>query len=52
MTLAGGAGDDAWGRWLRARLVHEGVDVSRFVLVPEARTPLAVVTVDPPGEPT
>jgi fructokinase len=52
MTLAGGAGDDAWGRWLRSRLAREGVDVSRFVLVPAARTPLAVVTVDAAGQPT
>jgi fructokinase len=51
VALAGGAGDDAWGRWLRSRLVREGVDVSRFVLVPEARTPLALVTIDAAAEP-
>src|SRR5581483_220982 len=28
ITLAGGAGDDAWGHWLRDRLVAEGVDVT------------------------
>jgi fructokinase len=51
IALAGGAGDDPWGRWLRARLAREGVDVSRFALVPEAQTPMAVVTIDPAGEP-
>jgi sugar/nucleoside kinase (ribokinase family) len=38
IALAGGAGDDPWGRWLRGRLVDEGVEVSRFTLVPEAQT--------------
>ncbi len=52
VTLAGGAGEDAWGRWLRERLVAEGVDVSRFQLVAGARTPLALVAIDPAGEPT
>jgi sugar/nucleoside kinase (ribokinase family) len=52
VALVGGAGDDPWGRWLRNRLAREGVDVSLFALVPEARTPLALVTIDPAGEPT
>jgi sugar/nucleoside kinase (ribokinase family) len=51
VALAGGAGDDPWGRWLRRRLVEEGVEVSRFTLVPDAQTPLALVTIDPAGEP-
>jgi fructokinase len=51
IALAGGAGDDLWGRWLRERLVREGIDVSRFTLVAEAQTPLALVTIDPTGEP-
>jgi fructokinase len=51
IALAGGAGDDPWGRWLRERLVREGVDTSRFTLVPEAQTPLALVTIDAAGEP-
>lgn len=51
VVLAGGAGDDAWGRWLRDRLRREGVDVSLFELVPGSPTPLAVVTVAPGGEP-
>ena len=52
VALAGGAGDDAWGRWLRARLVAEGVEASRFALVAGARTPLALVAIDASGEPT
>lgn len=51
VALAGGAGDDAWGRHLRGRLELARVDVSRFVLVPGAETPLAFVTVSDQGEP-
>lgn len=52
VALAGGAGDDDWGRWLRARLRREGVDVARFSLIDGTRTPLAVTAVDARGEPT
>jgi len=52
VSLAGGAGDDAWGRWLRAKLEREGVDVSLFTLIPGAQTPLALVAVSPDGEAT
>ena len=52
IALAGGAGDDAWGRHLRATLEDARVDVSRFVLVPGLETPLAFVTCDTEGEPT
>lgn len=52
MALAGGAGDDAWGTWLRDRLEDEGVDLTWFGLVPGAPTPIALVTVDTDGEPT
>jgi sugar/nucleoside kinase (ribokinase family) len=51
VALAGGAGDDVWGRWLRDRLVTEGVDVSLFELTGGAQTPLAVVIVSADGEP-
>lgn len=51
VALAGGAGEDQWGRWLRARLSREGVDVSLFRLIPDVRTPLAMVAIDPAGEP-
>jgi sugar/nucleoside kinase (ribokinase family) len=52
VALAGGAGDDGWGRWLRGRLRDEGVDVSRFTLIDGSRTPLALVAVGSDGEPT
>jgi sugar/nucleoside kinase (ribokinase family) len=52
VALAGGTGDDVWGRWLRARLEHERVDLSRFELIAGRETPLAFVTVDDQGEPT
>jgi fructokinase len=52
VALAGGAGDDVWGEWLRERLQREGVDVSWFELVQGTRTPLAMVAVDAAGEAT
>ena len=51
VALAGGAGDDAWGAWLRARLQDEGVDLRWFALHAGLQTPLALVTVDAAGEP-
>ncbi len=50
VALAGGAGEDRWGRWLLARLTDEGVDISWFALVPDRPTPLALVAVDARGE--
>jgi sugar/nucleoside kinase (ribokinase family) len=50
IALAGGAGDDVWGRWLLARLRQEEIDSSAFVLVEGIDTPIAFVTVDPNGE--
>jgi sugar/nucleoside kinase (ribokinase family) len=52
VALAGGAGDDGWGRWLRERLREEGVDVSLFTLIPGSQTPIAMVAVADSGEPT
>ena len=52
VALAGGAGDDPWGRWLRDRLRREGVDASLFELIEDSQTPLAVVAVSAEGEPT
>lgn len=52
IELAGGAGDDAWGAWLRERLAAEGVGLDHFVLVAGAPTALAFVTVDDAGEPS
>jgi fructokinase len=50
MTLAGGAGDDAWGRRLREHLEDEGIGLELFGLVKGAQTPIAVVTVGLDGE--
>lgn len=50
-ALAGGAGEDSWGRWLRSRLEADGVDLRWFELVPDARTPLAFVISSADGEP-
>lgn len=52
VALAGGAGDDDWGAWLRDRLEAEGVDIEWFSLVPGEPTPVAFVTADAAGEPT
>jgi sugar/nucleoside kinase (ribokinase family) len=49
-ALAGGAGDDPWGRWLREGLEAEGVDLRWFSLVPGAPTAVAFVTFER-GEP-
>ena len=51
VALAGGAGDDPWGRWLRARLDEEGVDLRWFGLVDGLATPVAFVVTDAEGEP-
>ncbi len=51
IALAGGAGEDPWGRWLHDRLAAEGVELSWFRLLPGAKTPLALVTVGAGGEP-
>lgn len=50
VALAGGAGDDEWGRWLRRRLELAGVDTSLFALVPGVQSTIALVTVDARGE--
>ncbi len=52
VSLAGAAGEDRWGRWLRERLTAENVNVDRFVLLPGVATQLAFVAVDEHGEPT
>jgi fructokinase len=52
VSLAGGVGDDAWGRWLAARLREEGVDLRWFTRIAGLATPLAFVVVDGDGEPT
>ena len=52
VALAGGAGQDAWGEWLRRRLAAEGVDLSWFELHPGAPTPVAFVAISEAGEPS
>jgi fructokinase len=52
VALAGGAGMDDWGAWLRARLEREGVELSYFSLVEGRQTPLAAVTIDGSGDAT
>lgn len=51
VALAGGAGDDAWGAWLRDRLADDGVGLDWFALRDGVQTPVAFVTVDAAGEP-
>jgi fructokinase len=52
VCLAGGVGDDAWGRWLAARLAAEGIDLRWLSHVRELATPLAFVVVNDRGEPS
>ncbi|MGH2889763.1 MAG: carbohydrate kinase family protein [Solirubrobacteraceae bacterium] len=52
MALAGGVGDDDWGRWLRGQLERSGVDLRHFKLIEDMPTPLALTTVDHGGSPT
>ncbi|HWC87955.1 MAG TPA: PfkB family carbohydrate kinase [Solirubrobacteraceae bacterium] len=52
VALAGGAGEDGWGEWLRDRIEDEGVELRWFSLVPGAPTPIALVTVNGAGEPS
>ncbi len=51
VALAGGAGEDTWGRWLRDRLADTGVALDHFALLPGVRTGVAFVTVDAEAEP-
>lgn len=50
VALASGAGDDAWGHWLREQLECAGVGVEHFKLIPRMLTPVAMTTLDPSGE--
>lgn len=52
VALAGAAGGDAWGYWLRDELAGAEVELSHFELLEGERTPLALVTIDPRGEPS
>jgi sugar/nucleoside kinase (ribokinase family) len=50
--LAGAAGDDEWGRWLRERLEREGVDLRFFALLDGEQTPVAFARFDEDGDPS
>jgi fructokinase len=50
VALAGSAGDDPWGAWLRGRLADEGVGLPWFRLVAGHATSLAFVLLDERGE--
>lgn len=50
--LAGAAGEDGWGRWLRARLERERVDLRFFELLADERTPIAFAWFDERREPS
>ena len=52
VALAGGAGDDPWGRWLRDGMLDAGVDLRWFELLPGFATPIAFVVTDADGEPS
>ena len=50
--IAGAAGEDEWGRWLRGRLEDEGVDLRFFELLAGEQTPIAFATFDERGDAT
>jgi fructokinase len=50
-ALAGCAGADPWGHWLRDALVQEGVEASSFMLRDGVQTQHAFVAVSADGEP-
>jgi sugar/nucleoside kinase (ribokinase family) len=52
VALAGGCGDDEWGRFLRERLRSEGVSLDFHTVVPDCRTPFAFATLDTRREPS
>jgi fructokinase len=52
VALAGGAGDDEWGRWLRRRLEADGVALDWFATTEGLHTPIAFVSLDADGEPS
>jgi len=51
-ALAGGAGGDPWGAWLRDELAAAGVDLSWFRLMEGQHTPVAFVALDHAGDAT
>ena len=51
VSLAGGAGNDEWGRWIETTLENENVGLDFFTLLDNVQTPVAFALVDPDGEP-
>jgi sugar/nucleoside kinase (ribokinase family) len=51
VSLAGGAGADAWGAWVEQRLRYEGIDLRWWSRIEGLATPLAFVVVDEHGDP-
>jgi sugar/nucleoside kinase (ribokinase family) len=51
VALAGGAGDDHWGRWLEARLRAENIDLRWWKRLPAVQTGIAFDVIDPRGLP-
>jgi len=51
VALAGGVGDDQWGRWLEDRLRAEKIDLRWWGRVPGAQTGIAFDVIDPLGVP-
>jgi fructokinase len=52
VILAGGAGDDRWGEFIRSRLEAERIDMTFQETLPETRTAFAFATLDSRREPT
>lgn len=50
-ALAGGVGDDEWGRWLASGLEEEGVSTGWLERLEEADTPIGIVIFGPDREP-
>lgn len=50
--LAGGCGDDDWGRFIRDRLIAEGVGLAFHASLPDVPTPFAFATLDGELEPS
>jgi sugar/nucleoside kinase (ribokinase family) len=51
VSLAGGAGDDRWGRFIRSRLAEEDIGLEFQAALPEVRTAFAFATLDRDREP-
>lgn len=51
VALAGGAGDDHWGRWLEKRLRAEKIDLRWWKRLPGVQTGVAFDVIDPLGAP-